>query len=114
VSADPARAGLDARLLAWTREADWRADDARFGALALELFAFQFAHCEPYRRFCRGRGVTPERIDDWRDVPAVPTGAFKELALTSFPPERTVQAAPRSPPAASCDSTRWRPTRPRC
>jgi hypothetical protein len=26
----------------------------------------------------------------WQDIPAVPTGAFKELALTSFPRERAV------------------------
>jgi hypothetical protein len=90
MSADPARAAIDARLCAWAGESDWRYDDERFGAAALELFAFQFAHCAPYRRFCEGRGVTPERIDDWRRVPAVPTGAFKELALTSFPPERTL------------------------
>jgi hypothetical protein len=90
VTADPARAALDAKLCAWTREPEWRRDDARFGDLALELFAFQFAHCAPYRRFCQGRGVTPERIADWRSVPAVPTGAFKELALTCFPAERTL------------------------
>lgn len=88
MSADPARAEIDARFCAWTREPSWERDDARFGATALELFAFQFEHCAPYRRFCEGRGVRPDRIDDWRDVPPVPTGAFKELALTSFPAQR--------------------------
>lgn len=90
MSADPTRAAIDARLLAWTREDDWRQDDARFAAAALELFAFQFDHCAPYRRFCQGRGVDPGRLDDWRRIPAVPTGAFKELALTCFPRERAV------------------------
>ncbi|HEY5658896.1 MAG TPA: long-chain fatty acid--CoA ligase [Myxococcota bacterium] len=89
-SADPARAELDARALAWMREADWRRDEARFDALARDLFAFQFGHCAPYRRFCRGRGVTPAALRSWREIPAVPTGAFKELALTSFPVERAV------------------------
>jgi hypothetical protein len=86
--ADPARAALDALLLAWMREPEWRRDDARFEALALRLFAFQFEHCTPYRRFCEGRGRTPSRIARAAEIPPVPTGAFKELALTSFPLER--------------------------
>jgi acyl-CoA synthetase (AMP-forming)/AMP-acid ligase II len=89
-AADPARADLDARALAWMRETDWRRDEARFDALARDLFAFQFAHCAPYRRFCQGRGTTPASVRSWREIPAVPTGAFKELALTSFPVERAV------------------------
>jgi hypothetical protein len=90
VSADPERAALDARVLAWLREPDWKRDDARFETLARDLFAFQYAHCAPYRRLCDARGRTPASIASWRDMPAVPTGAFKELALTSFPAERAV------------------------
>ncbi|HEX2486675.1 MAG TPA: AMP-binding protein [Myxococcota bacterium] len=86
---DPARAELDARVLAWMREPGFAADEARFDALARDLFAFQVAHCPPYARFCEARGRTPERVASWREIPAVPTGAFKELALRSFPPERT-------------------------
>ncbi|HKA14326.1 MAG TPA: long-chain fatty acid--CoA ligase [Myxococcota bacterium] len=86
--ADPARAALDAAVIAWTREAPWTRDEPRFGDLALALFAFQFEHCAPYRRFCEARGRTPAGVRRWQDVPAVPTGAFKELALTSFPRER--------------------------
>jgi Acyl-protein synthetase, LuxE len=85
---DPARAALDAAMIGWTREPEWQRDDARFEQLALTLFAFQFERCAPYRRFCRERGRTPREVRSWRDVPAVPTGAFKELALTSFPRER--------------------------
>jgi hypothetical protein len=83
----PARAALDARVVAWMREPAAAQDDARFGALALELFAFQFAHCAPYRRFCEGRGATPRSVLDWTGIPPVPAGAFKELALCCFPPE---------------------------
>lgn len=89
MSADPARAALDARLLDWMGEAQWQRDDERFRVLALDLFAHQFEHCEPYRRFCLARASTPARVDDWREIPAVPTGAFKELRLACFPPERT-------------------------
>jgi len=88
MSGDPARAGLDAAVIAWMREPRWTQDDARFAALALELFAFQFERCEPYRRFCEARDRTPADVRRWQDIPSVPTGAFKELALTSFPRER--------------------------
>jgi hypothetical protein len=84
------RAELDAALLEWMREPAWKHDDTRFARLALELFAHQFEHCAPYRRFCEARGRTPDRVDDWRRIPAVPTGAFKELALRSFPEQRCV------------------------
>jgi hypothetical protein len=85
VSADPRRAVLDAEILAWMGEAGWQRDDARFEHLARALFAHQFRHCAPYRRFCEGRGVAPDTLERWEDVPAVPAGAFKELALTCFP-----------------------------
>jgi hypothetical protein len=90
MTADPERAALDAAVIAWTREEPWVRDDARFDQLALALFEFQFERCAPYRRFCEGRGATPARVRRWQDVPAVPTGAFKELSLTSFPRERAV------------------------
>ncbi len=87
---DPARADLDARVLAWLRDGSWRPDEARFEALALELFAFQFERCLPYARFCAGRGRTPAKLGTWREIPAVPAGAFKEFALRSFATERTL------------------------
>ncbi|MBI3852637.1 MAG: hypothetical protein HY298_20460 [Verrucomicrobia bacterium] len=54
--------------------------------MALTLFALQFTHNAPYRRFCQARGVSPETITDWANIPAIPTSAFKELELTSLPP----------------------------
>jgi hypothetical protein len=90
VSADPERHALDARVLEWMREPLWGRDDERFGELALELFAFQFARCAPYRGFCEARGRTPARVGRWQDIPPVPTGAFKELPLRSHPAERSV------------------------
>ena len=87
-TADPARAELDRRILAWMGEREAAEDDARFEELALPLFAHQFARCEPFARFCRARGATPENVGSWREIPPVPTGAFKEMALRCFPPER--------------------------
>jgi hypothetical protein len=87
--ADPARAGLDAEVLAWMREPEWRDDEGRFERLALAIFAFQFERCAPFRRFCQGRSRTPAELRSWREIPAVPTGAFKQVALRCFPAERT-------------------------
>jgi hypothetical protein len=85
-----ARAALERELLAWMREEPPRRDDARFERLALALFAFQFEANAPYGRFCAARRATPDRVASWREIPAVPTGAFKELPLRCFPAERTV------------------------
>ncbi len=63
----------------------------RFNALALALFRAQFAAVPPYRRLCEARGVTPDDVAEWTQIPAVPTRAFKEFAFTSLPPaERRV------------------------
>jgi len=72
-------------------EAVWRDDEDRFDRLALALFAHQFRHCSPYARFCEKRGRTPAEVRDWREIPAVPAGAFKEMPLRSFPEERTIK-----------------------
>lgn len=60
--------------------------DAQFDALAAELFAFQYANDEPYRRFCQRRGLTPRRVVGWRDIPPVPISAFKDATLSCIPP----------------------------
>jgi hypothetical protein len=57
--------------------------DHRFEALARETFAFQFEHNLPYAAYCTRRGITPETVDDWRDIPPVPTAAFKEVTLVA-------------------------------
>jgi hypothetical protein len=98
------RREIDEAVLAWMRE--WSAqvasesslgsttkdpdeDETRFDELARRIFAFQYRHCETYARFCDLKGVSPESVDSWRDIPAVPTGAFKEAALRCFPEAKT-------------------------
>jgi hypothetical protein len=56
-------------------------DDAEFDALALAVFAHQYARNAPYRAYCDRRGATPETVRAWTEVPAVPTDAFKAAAL---------------------------------
>jgi hypothetical protein len=60
----------------------------RFEALALEVFAYQFARCAPYRRYCLSRGRTPDTVADWRAIPPVPIVAFKHADLCCGPPVR--------------------------
>jgi hypothetical protein len=61
-----------------------------FNSLALELFALQFNYNAAYRKICEARGLTPEVVEHWTRIPAVPTSAFKELELTCLAPaERT-------------------------
>ncbi|MEZ4458754.1 MAG: hypothetical protein R3E66_03310 [bacterium] len=57
--------------------------ETRFDEFVTQIFAHQFEHNLAYQRFCKGRGVTPADIKTWRDVPAVPTDAFKAVQLTT-------------------------------
>ena len=66
-------------------ESPW--NDADFGALALQVFEYQFAHNATYRRYSERRGATPKTVRSWRDVPLVPTGAFKHLDLVAGEPQ---------------------------
>ncbi|HPG24055.1 MAG TPA: hypothetical protein PLW10_00345 [Myxococcota bacterium] len=108
------RAEIEAELLAWMRS-PWNApgageggapgagdvasrvgdasatDDARFERIALALFRFQLAHCTPYANLCRSIGRTPDVVTRSDEVPAVPTGAFKEFDLRCFPAEDTIR-----------------------
>lgn len=61
------------------------ADDAAFDTLALRLFAHQLEHNLPYQRFCQQRGITRRTVKGWRDIPAVPINAFKDLDLSCTP-----------------------------
>lgn len=59
--------------------------DEKFNEIALCLFTYQFHHNDPYRAFCRRRGITPETISHWSQIPPVPTQAFKVLDLVCEP-----------------------------
>ena len=64
--------------------------EERFNRLALELYALQFAHNQPYRRFCDSHHLFPQTVSHWTKIPALPVIAFKEMELTSLAPdERT-------------------------
>ena len=56
-----------------------------FGALALKVFAFQFKRNLPYRHYCLRQGKSPDTVSHWNEIPAVPTGTFKEVDLSCIP-----------------------------
>ncbi len=89
-------AELDAEILGvigkWHKR-DRDLGEAEFEDLAQRIFAYQLRYDEPYTRYCASLGVTPHALPaTWRDIPAVPTGAFKEATLATFDPERAVLA----------------------
>jgi hypothetical protein len=57
-----------------------------FDALALQSFTHQFEHNAPYRAYCERRRLTPANVSGWTEIPAVPTAAFKEVALVAGDP----------------------------
>lgn len=60
-----------------------------FNDLALRIFGHQLRFNEPYARYCASLGVTLDAMPaNWEAIPPVPSAAFKEAALTTFPPER--------------------------
>lgn len=57
--------------------------DPTFVARARALFAHQYSGIAAYRRFCDGRGVTPQTLQSVDEIPAVPTDVFKVQRLTT-------------------------------
>lgn len=80
-------------LLAFIAAEDARCDtktaesEDAFNDVALQLFAYQFENNRPFRQFSIQRGRTPRTARSWRDIPAVPINAFKELTLSCCAPE---------------------------
>ena len=85
------RSEIETELLEWMQQTPWRPDPARFERLALALFRFQYDSCEPYARFCRSLEKSPANVDRFDEIPAVPTGAFKEFDLCCFDLDATIQ-----------------------
>jgi hypothetical protein len=65
--------------------------DETFNSLAMRVFQHQFQHNTPYQNYCRALGKSPDNINHWHDIPAVPTDVFKlhDTPILSFPPEKS-------------------------
>ncbi len=77
--------------------------DAEFNRLAAALFALQKEAVPIYGELCRKRNISA--VDDWRDIPALPSSTFKEYEVTSLP------AAQRTHVFHSSGTTQHRPGR---
>lgn len=56
---------------------------------ALQLFHYQYTNNKPFQMYCRQKGKTPRMVKNWKDIPAVPINAFKELTLSCEDPEQS-------------------------
>lgn len=83
MSSAPEQLALKQDILAIIERADFQLDDTAFNELAARVFRFQFEFNAPYRRYCERRAVDPGTVRDWRQIPAVPTAAFKAAALVA-------------------------------
>lgn len=83
---------LQAAISGTTSQSAWTWSDDLFNDLASALFTHQYASCAPYRRYCDGRGVTPDSLAGWEHIPAVPTEVFKSTDLFAFPPDEATTA----------------------
>jgi len=52
-----------------------------FDTLVREAFAYQVSHIAPVRALAAARGIGPDDVHTWRDVPAVPALAYKSQDL---------------------------------
>lgn len=64
--------------------------EQRFASLALDAFRLQYEDNAPYRRYCDRRGVDPDSVAGWREVPPVPTAGFRAVPLIVGGPEAAV------------------------
>ena len=64
-----------------------------FDTLACDAFRFQFENLPAYQRLCRARGVIPEDLRSWRQIPAVPVMVFKSLPLHAAPPREVFRSS---------------------
>lgn len=82
-------ARLDPEILeAIGRGWDHPLDEREFDRLARDVFAHQLRFNPVYRQFCLFQGVAAAAdVRSWREIPAVPTGAFKVGRWATFPEE---------------------------
>jgi hypothetical protein len=58
-------------------------DQVAFDDLARQVFSYNVRHVAAYGAYCEARGRTPETVGTWTEIPAVPTAAFKDMALVA-------------------------------
>lgn len=57
--------------------------DLSFSDLSIQLFDYLYRKNEVYQQFCRKKGIGIRQVQSWKDIPSVPTEAFKRTFLSS-------------------------------
>ncbi|MDP6117029.1 MAG: hypothetical protein QGF00_27245 [Planctomycetota bacterium] len=83
-------AELDQQIIKFI-QAEQPPNESAFNVLALRIFEYQFQNNPIFQRLCENRGRTPADTDDWRQIPSVPTDAFKATDFCAFPLESTIR-----------------------
>jgi anaerobic magnesium-protoporphyrin IX monomethyl ester cyclase len=76
---------LDEKILAFIHQGADHNDSEEFNRLALLIFELQFKSIPVYRRYCEKRGVAPQKISSWDQIPSLPTDVFKVMDLSMLP-----------------------------
>jgi hypothetical protein len=79
---------LDQKIIGFIRKGTDQQDPEGFNRLALEAFSLQFKSIPLYRRYCEKRGIKPEKISSWKEIPALPTDVFKVVELSMIPAQK--------------------------
>lgn len=72
---------LRAELIRRFGDAEAPLDDDTFDDLARRVFTRNYHAVPAYAGYCRARSRTPDDLDHWTRIPAVPTAAFREVTL---------------------------------
>ena len=57
--------------------------DSEFDRVALQVFEYQFKHCQPYRDFCQYLGKTPLNVTNVATIPFMPIELFRSHKVLS-------------------------------
>lgn len=88
----PRPVNVDTEILSFIRcYGSSASSEADFDRLALKVFSHQYRRNRFYKRYCDMAGQTPVSVKTWKQIPAMPVAAFKDLLLTSFPAKKAVK-----------------------
>ena len=76
---------LDGEILAFIQKGVDHHDLEAFNSLALRTFEFQYNHIPLYQQYCQRRGITPQGLTSWDQIPPLPTDVFKSAELFALP-----------------------------
>lgn len=76
---------LDRKILAFIQKGVDHQDVEEFNNLALRTFEFQYNHIPLYQRYCQRRGIAPQGLSSWDQIPPLPTDVFKSTELFALP-----------------------------